>query len=82
MEKVVLPVALGGALETNNWSASYEPHGEVDSIVDCVSLYIMFYMDNNIPTNLAAVTQKKNKPWVTSDLKAFFNRKKRAFRAG
>ena len=45
--------ALRGALETTDWKELYEPHGEdIDGIVDCVSVYVRFCMDNTIPTKV------------------------------
>ena len=74
--------ALRGALETTDWKELYEPHGEdIDGIVDCVSVYVRFCMDNTIPTKVVHC-YPNNIPRLTSDLKALFNRKKRAFRAG
>ena len=73
---------LRGALEATDWDALYEPHGEdIDGITDCVSEYIGFCIDNTIPTKKVQC-YPNNKPWVTSDLKALLNQKKRAFRSG
>ena len=74
--------SLQGALEATDWEALYKPHGEdIDGITDCVSEYIGFCMDNTIPTKEVRC-YPNNKPWVTSDLKALLNEKKRAFRSG
>lgn len=72
---------LRGALEATDWDALYEPHGEdIDGLTDCVSEYIGFCIDNTIPTKEVRC-YPNNKPWVTSDLKALLNEKKRAFRS-
>ncbi|KAK0132030.1 hypothetical protein N1851_033180 [Merluccius polli] len=73
---------LRGALEATDWDALYEPHREdIDGITDCVFEYIGFCIDNAIPTKKGHC-YPNNKPWVTSDLKALLNQKKRAFRSG
>ncbi|TWW53288.1 hypothetical protein D4764_0092150 [Takifugu flavidus] len=73
---------LRDALETTNWSALCEPHGEdLDGLTDCVSDYIKFCTENSVPTKKVRC-YPNNKPWVTSDLKALLNKKKRAFTAG
>ncbi|CAJ1081508.1 uncharacterized protein LOC121656906 [Xyrichtys novacula] len=73
---------LRGALEATDWDALYEPHGEdIDGMTDCISEYIGFCIDNTIPTKEVRC-YPNNKPWITSDLKALLNEKKRAFRSG
>ncbi|XP_040886592.1 uncharacterized protein LOC121176566 isoform X1 [Toxotes jaculatrix] len=59
--------ALRDALETTDWPALYEPHGDdLDELTDCVSEYIKFCTDNSIPTKKVRC-YPNNKPWVTSD---------------
>lgn len=42
---------LHGALEATDWNAQYKLHGEdIDGIVDCISEYIGFGIENSIPT--------------------------------
>ncbi|MBN3320364.1 COX7C oxidase, partial [Atractosteus spatula] len=48
-------------------------------MVDCVTDYINFCVDNTIPTKDLHCFPN-NKPWITSDLKALLNDKKRHFR--
>ncbi|MBN3311637.1 MROH1 protein, partial [Atractosteus spatula] len=73
---------LRGALEATDWDVLCEPHGDdIDSMVDCVTDYINFCVDNTIPTKDVHCFSN-NKPWITSDLKALLNDKKRAFRRG
>ncbi|TWW53955.1 hypothetical protein D4764_0170340 [Takifugu flavidus] len=49
--------------------------------INCVSDYIKFCTENSVPTKKVRC-YPNNKPWVTSDLKALLNKKKRAFTAG
>ena len=73
---------LRGALEATDWDAPYELHGEdIDGLTDCVSESIGFCIDNTIPTKEVRC-YPDNKPWLTSDLRALLNEKKRAFRSG
>ena len=45
--------ALRGVLETTDWDALYQSHVQnIDGIVDCVSVYVRFCMDNTIPTKV------------------------------
>ncbi|TWW78210.1 hypothetical protein D4764_11G0003310 [Takifugu flavidus] len=72
---------LRDALETTNWSALCEPHGEdLEGLTDCVSDYIKFCTENSVPTKKVRC-YPNNKPWVTRDLKALLHKKKRAFTA-
>ncbi|MBN3317390.1 TSN11 protein, partial [Atractosteus spatula] len=61
---------LRGALEATNLDVLCVPHGDdIDSMVDCVTDYINFCVDNTIPTKDVHCFSN-NKPWITSDLKA------------
>ncbi|TWW66930.1 hypothetical protein D4764_20G0009620 [Takifugu flavidus] len=49
---------LRDALETTNWSALCEPHGEdLDGLAGCVSDYIKFCTENSVPTKKSEVTK-------------------------
>ncbi|TWW68204.1 hypothetical protein D4764_19G0000020 [Takifugu flavidus] len=53
---------LRDALETTNWSALCEPHGEdLDGLTDCVSNYIKFCTENSVPTKKLRSVQKELK---------------------
>ncbi|KAI4894307.1 hypothetical protein NFI96_005585 [Prochilodus magdalenae] len=68
--------------ETTDWTALYEPHGEdIDGLTECITDYINFCVDSTVPTRTVKC-YPNNKPWVTKDIKALLNKKKRAFRAG
>ncbi|XP_078802203.1 uncharacterized protein LOC144991899 [Oryzias latipes] len=74
--------SLQDALETTDWSVLYESHGDdLDGLTDCVSDYIKFCTENSIPSKRVRC-YPNNKPWVTRELKALLNEKKRAFMAG
>nr|XP_015194569.1 PREDICTED: adhesion G-protein coupled receptor G7-like [Lepisosteus oculatus] len=73
---------LRGALEATNWDVLCNPHGDdIDNMVDCVTDYINLCVHNTIPTKDIHCFSN-NKPWITSNLKALLNDKKRAFRRG
>ncbi|KAK0135139.1 putative RNA-directed DNA polymerase from transposon X-element [Merluccius polli] len=75
-------VALQDCFELTDWDVLYEPHGEdIDSVTDCITEYIRFCEDTVVPTRSVRCFPN-NKPWITSDLKALLNKKKRAFRTG
>ena len=50
-------------------------------MTDCITVYIRFCEDTNMPARTVHCSSN-NKPWITSDLKALLNKKKRAFRSG
>ncbi|KAI4904532.1 hypothetical protein NFI96_034261 [Prochilodus magdalenae] len=73
---------LQDCFETTDWTALYEPHGEdIDGLTECITDYINFCVDSTVPTRTVKC-YPNNKPWVTKDIKARLNKKKRAFRAG
>ncbi|KAI4888527.1 hypothetical protein NFI96_008530 [Prochilodus magdalenae] len=73
---------LQDCFETTDWTALYEPHGEdIDRLTECITDYINFCVDSTVPTRTVKC-YPNNKPWVTKDIKALLNKKKRAFRAG
>ncbi|RXN29760.1 RNA-directed DNA polymerase from mobile element jockey [Labeo rohita] len=62
-----------------DWDVLCSPHGEdVDSLIHCVTDYIHFCVENTVPSRTVWCFPN-NKPWVTSELKALLNEKKRAF---
>lgn len=74
--------ALQDCFESTDWDVLCEPHGEdIDNMTDCITEYIRFCEDTTIPARTVACFSN-NKPWITSDLKALLNEKKRAFRSG
>ncbi|KAL6473956.1 hypothetical protein MHYP_G00175170 [Metynnis hypsauchen] len=74
--------ALQDCFEATDWTAFCEPHGEdIDGLTECITDYINFCVDSTVPTRIVKC-YPNNKPWVTKDIKALLNEKKRAFRAG
>ena len=73
--------ALQGCFEVTDWNALCEPHGEdIDGLTECITDYINFCVDGIVPAR--TLRYPNNKPWVTKDIKATLNQKKRAFRGG
>ncbi|KAL0158830.1 hypothetical protein M9458_046906, partial [Cirrhinus mrigala] len=65
-----------------DWDVLCSPHGkDIDSLIHCVTDYINFCVENTVPSRRVWCFPN-NKPWVTSDLKALLNEKKRAFLSG
>ena len=50
-------------------------------MTDCITDYIRLCEDTNMPARTVHCFSN-NKPWITSDLKALLNKKKRAFGSG
>ena len=50
-------------------------------MTDCITEYVRFCEHTTMPTRTVCCFPS-NKPWVTNDLKALLNKKKRAFRSG
>ncbi|KAK0147905.1 hypothetical protein N1851_012366 [Merluccius polli] len=50
-------------------------------MTDCITDYIRFCDDTTMPARTVHCFSN-NKPWITSDLKALLNKKKKAFRSG
>ncbi|KAK0154383.1 hypothetical protein N1851_003537 [Merluccius polli] len=68
--------------ESTDWDVLCEPHGEdIDNMTDCITDYIRFCEDTTMPARTVQCFSN-NKPWITSDLKALLNKKKKAFRSG
>ncbi|KAL0188435.1 hypothetical protein M9458_015534, partial [Cirrhinus mrigala] len=62
-----------------DWDVLCSPHGEdIDSLIHCVTDYINFCVENTVLSRRVQCFPN-NKPWVTSELKALLNEKKRAF---
>ena len=59
----------------------YDTCEHLNDLVDVISLYISFCVDSVIPTKQITVISN-NKSWVTKDLKAVLNKKKRVFFQG
>ncbi|XP_049911756.1 uncharacterized protein LOC126397200 [Epinephelus moara] len=75
-------VALQGCFEVTDWNVLCEPHGEdIDGLTECITDYINFCVDGIVPARTVRC-YPNNKPWVTKDIKAILNLKKRAFRGG
>ncbi|KAI2649597.1 RNA-directed DNA polymerase from mobile element jockey [Labeo rohita] len=73
---------LQGCFEVTDWQALCEPHGQdIDGITECITGYINFCVDTIVPVRTVNC-YPNNKPWVTKDIKAILNRKKKAFRDG
>ncbi|KAI3358284.1 hypothetical protein L3Q82_003282 [Scortum barcoo] len=74
--------ALQDCFESTDWDVLCEPHGEdIDNMTDCITEYTRFCEDTTVPARTVHCFSN-NKPWITRDLKALLNKKKRAFRAG
>lgn len=74
--------ALQDCMETTDWEVLCEPHGvDIDNLTDCVTEYINFCVDCTVPVKSIRCFPN-NKPWVTKDIKALLNEKKKAFRLG
>ena len=73
---------LQDCFELTDCDALVEPHGEdLDSMTNCITEYIRFCEHTTMPTRTVRCFPN-NKPWITNDLKALLNKKKRAFRSG
>ena len=59
----------------------YDTCEHLNDLVDVISLYISFCVDSVIPTKQITVFSN-NKSWITKDLKAVLNKKKRVFFQG
>ena len=71
-------VALRDCFSITVWDALCHPHGEdIDVLTQCISDYINFCVQNTVP-----VCFSNTEPWITRDLKALMEEKRRAFRSG
>ena len=74
--------ALQYCFEVTDWPALCEPHGEdIDGLTECITDYVNFCVDCYVPAS-TVTCYANNKPWITKDIKAILNDKKRAFREG
>lgn len=74
--------ALRDCFECTDWQELCRPHGEdIDALTHCIMDYINFCVENTVPTKRVRCFSN-NKPWVTPELKALLNEKKRAFKSG
>ena len=70
---------LWGCLEATDWDALCEPHGgDINAVTVLLNNY---YVDNIIPTRTVSFFPI-NKPWIISDLKELFNKKKKSPQGG
>lgn len=76
-------MALRDCFETTDLDVLRSPHGvDIDSDSDNLLMeYICFCVENTMPTR-KVWHFPNNKPWVSSELKALVNEKKRVFRSG
>ncbi|XP_042070768.1 voltage-dependent N-type calcium channel subunit alpha-1B [Haplochromis burtoni] len=73
---------LQGCFEVTDWETLCEPHAEdINGLTECITDYITFCTDSIVPAQTVHC-YPNNKPWVTKDIKALLNNKKRAFRGG
>ncbi|KAI3364710.1 hypothetical protein L3Q82_011478 [Scortum barcoo] len=54
---------------------------DIDSLTDCITDYINFCVETTVPTKRVRCFSN-NKPWVTPDLRALLQEKRRAFQSG
>ena len=75
--------ALQDCFELTDWDVLVEPYGEdLDSMTDCIKEHIRFCEHTTMPTRTVHFFPN-NKPWITNDLKALLNKKKKKmFRSG
>lgn len=72
--------ALRGCFESTDWGVLQDTWGEdIEKITECTTDYINFCMEVAVPSRTVRCFPN-NKPWITSDIKALLNEKKRAFR--
>ncbi|XP_077568118.1 uncharacterized protein LOC144193233 [Stigmatopora nigra] len=75
-------MVLRDCFETTDWEVLCKSHVEdIDSLTHCITDYIHFCVENIVPSKKFRC-YSNNKPWVTRDLRALLNKKKRAFRSG
>lgn len=74
--------ALQDCFECTDWDALCQPHGDnIGDMMDCITEYIKFCEDTVMPPRNVRCFPN-NKPWITCELKALLNDKKRALRSG
>ena len=73
---------LRDCFESTDWDVLWEQcDGDLDHLTGTITDYIRFCEDIIMPARTVRC-YPNNKPWITSDLKALLNKKKRAFRSG
>lgn len=71
---------LRDCFETTDWEALCSPHSsDIDSMTQCITDYVNFCVENTVPSKLVQCFPN-SKPWVTSEIKALLNEKKRVLR--
>lgn len=77
--------ALRDCFESTDWNVllhSQTPNNtSIDEMAECVTDYINFCRDVVLPARTVRCFSN-NKPWITSDIKSFLNKKKEAFKIG
>ena len=74
--------ALKCCFETSDWDILCESYRyDIDGLVECITHYINFCNDDILPSRETQCFPN-NISWVTSNLKAILNLKKKAFREG
>ncbi|KAM9802273.1 uncharacterized protein klhdc3l isoform 2-T2 [Syngnathus typhle] len=73
---------LRDCFENTDWESVCSPHGsDIDSVTHCITDSINFCVETTVPSKLVRCFPY-NKPWVSSEIKALLNEKKRAFGLG
>ncbi|XP_068162534.1 uncharacterized protein [Antennarius striatus] len=73
---------LRDCFQTTDWDVIVGSHGEdIEGAAQCLTDYLNFCVDTVVPVRTVKC-YPNNKPWVTKEVKAVLNRKKRAFRSG
>lgn len=74
--------ALRDCFEFMDWQEASRPHGEdINTLTHCITDCFNFWVENTVPTKKVRFFSN-NKPWMTPELNALKNEKKRAFRFG
>lgn len=73
--------SLQACFECTDWQCFYDGCDDMNDLCDAVSSYINFCVDSIIPSK-TVVMYPNNKPWVTKELKAVINKKKKIFYTG
>lgn len=72
--------SLRDCFQTTDWDVIVGSHGDdVEGAAQCITDYMNFCADVVVPVRTVKCFTN-NKPWVTKEVKAVLNRKKRAFR--
>lgn len=73
--------ALRDCYDTTDWDVLLSPHGEdIEGATHCLTDYLNFCVDTVAPAKTVRC-YPNNKPWVTQEVKAVLNMKKKAFRS-